>query len=84
MVGYYLQFRNKLGTFGIRLEGARSGGDVVMLDIHDVHTAFLSLFNGCIQIVNDILIMLCDVILDIDDNKSLIHRSASFFMLPCV
>ena len=28
MVGYYLQLRNKLGTFGIRLEGARSGGDV--------------------------------------------------------
>ena len=31
MVGYYLQFRNKLGSFCIRLKGTCSGGDVVML-----------------------------------------------------
>ena len=50
-------------------EGTGSGGQVIVLYIHNFHTTFYRPFDGSIQSVNDVPVVLGDIILYIDDNK---------------
>ena len=66
----------------------RSSGDVVMLDIHDVRTLDCSPFDGGIDVVDDVPIVLGDVVLDVDNDKCfivhLIHVLLSSKILFCL
>ena len=64
-----LEFRHEFCSFCAGLEGARTGGQVIVLYINDFHAAFRRPFDGGIQSVNDVPVVLGDIVLYIDDNK---------------
>ena len=50
-------------------EGTGSGGQVIVLYIHNFHTTFYRPFDGSIQSVNDVPVMLSNVILNVNDDE---------------
>ena len=64
-----LQFWRQLLATSAGLEGTGASGDIVVLDIDDMHPLVCRPINRFVDIVDDVAIMLGDVVLDVDYDK---------------
>lgn len=60
------------------VEGARPGGQVIVLDIDNLHAAFYRPFDGGIDLFDDVPVMPGDVVLNVNHDQCLFAH----FLLP--
>ena len=66
IAGNDMQFRHQFNSAGPGLKVPRTGREVVVLNVNDMHTAAVCPSNRPIDIVNNLSVVFCDVILQVN------------------
>ena len=78
MVGHDVQLRHQFRAAGAGLEGPRSCGQVVVLNVDDSQLLLDGPADRRVDVFDDLSVVLCDVILKVDHDQCAVFHSISF------